>query len=318
MEAIAALNDTAIPLILDPTFDAFVPLLEKKRAQIESISRKTFRYGSTDRHNLDVYYPPAEAVGANGRVPVLVFIYGGGFNTGTRQFDAPRDLIYLNLGAFFAERGILTIIPDYRLLPGPQFAEVVGDVRDALSWVLANPGPLSAGAPRSASPALSLADPALFLMGHSAGAVLASSLFLSPAHLPRDSPVRAAARGLIPQGGVYRYEPARPVLAPGVLPALYGSEESAAVEAPTALVERADDALVRSLPDVFVLVSERDPGPLVDAYEEFVQTLEGRLGKGVRHEAMKGHNHISGHCALHSGEGEEWGEHVVAWIKEHV
>lgn len=81
--------------------------------------RKTFRYGATERHNvsrddqdhpptthstpqLDVYYPEASS---GGSVPILFFVYGGGFDTGTRQFDPPLDLIYTNTGAFFAKRG---------------------------------------------------------------------------------------------------------------------------------------------------------------------------------------------------------------------
>ncbi len=54
---------------------------------------------------LDVYYPDPAAVSPNGPVPVLFFIYGGGFVFGERQEKPPFDLGYGNLGAFFAKRG---------------------------------------------------------------------------------------------------------------------------------------------------------------------------------------------------------------------
>ena len=54
---------------------------------------------------LDVYYPDPAAVPGNGPVPVLFFIYGGGFVMGDRKYKPPLDLGYANLGTFFAKRG---------------------------------------------------------------------------------------------------------------------------------------------------------------------------------------------------------------------
>ncbi|KAI9058955.1 alpha/beta hydrolase domain-containing protein [Trametes sanguinea] len=313
MDVVASLNATAIPVVLQPTMNAFVTLLEKSRADIEGITRKTFRYGDTERHNLDVYYPSAETTSGS-PVPVLFFVYGGGFTSGTRRFDPPFDLVYTNVGAFFAKRGILTVIPDYRLVPEAEFPGPVEDVRDALAWFLANTGPVASA---TSSP-LSLDKPSIFIMGHSAGATLVSSLFLLPSILPLDSPVRAATRGLVPQGGAYKFDFGRPTVAPGVLEQLYGSQERALELMPLSLVAKADDDVVRSLPDVFALVSELDPEQIKEGGDEFVKALEGRLGRSVRYEVMNGHNHISPHWALLSGEGEEWGVHVAEWVKSKV
>ncbi|KAI0370651.1 alpha/beta hydrolase domain-containing protein [Pilatotrama ljubarskyi] len=313
MDVVASLNDTAIPVVLQPTVQAFVKLLEKRRAEIEGITRKTFRYGEAERHNLDVYYPPAEAI-SSGSVPVLFFVYGGGFSNGTRKFDPPADLGYCNVGAFFAKRGILTVIPDYRLVPHVKFPEPAEDVRDALAWFLSNTSPVAASAPSS----ITLANPEIFVMGHSAGAHLITSLFFLPSILPLSSPIRAATRGLIPQGGAFKFDFSKPLLAPGTLEQLYGSQEKALELMPVALVAKADEELVKSLPDVFVLVSELDPEPIKEGCDEFVKGLEGRLGKSVKYEVMKGHNHISPHWALLSGEGEEWGVQVADWIKSKV
>lgn len=50
MEFVASNNDTAISAVLMPTFNAFMPLLEKKRQIIQSVRRETMKYGDTERH----------------------------------------------------------------------------------------------------------------------------------------------------------------------------------------------------------------------------------------------------------------------------
>ncbi|KAI8995246.1 alpha/beta hydrolase domain-containing protein [Trametes punicea] len=316
MDIIASLDENApIPAVIQPTADAFIPLLEKRRAEIESVASKTFRYGQAERHDLDVYYPPADAL-SSGPVPVLFFAYGGGFTQGARRYDPPRDLLYANLGAFFAKRGILTVVPDYRLVPEVKFPEPVEDVRDALAWFLSNARSVAAAAPAGSS--FSLDKPDLFVMGHSAGANLVTSLYLLPSLLPLSSPIRAATRGLIVVGGGLNIDPQRPLMPPGVLEHLFGSQERARELMPVSLLAKADEEVVRSLPDVLVLVSERDPALIKEASDDFVKGLEDRTGKKVPYDVMKGHNHLSPHMALYTGQGEEWAVQVAEWVKSRV
>ena len=54
---------------------------------------------------LDVYYPEPATVSPDKPVPVLFFIYGGGFVNGDRKMAPPFDLAYTNVGVFFAKRG---------------------------------------------------------------------------------------------------------------------------------------------------------------------------------------------------------------------
>ncbi|KAI0665596.1 alpha/beta-hydrolase [Trametes maxima] len=339
MDVVASLNETLIPVVLPPTTEAFAKLLQGHRSEIESIPRKTFRYGEAERNNLDVYYPSVVDAVSSGAIPVLFFAYGGGFVRGTRQFPPPMDLVYYNVGAFFAKRGyepptspqprsrpdhpvysILTVIPDYRLVPDVKFPEPVEDLRDALTWFLANPTAVSAAAPPALSPTLSssLVSPSIFFMGHSAGGNYLTSLYLLPSVLPLGSSAREATRGIIPQGGAFRFDIDRPMTAPGVLEQLYGSSEQALALQPLSLLEGADAALVESWPESFFMISELDPPPLIEASDLFVKTLENKLGKSVKYEVMKGHNHISPHWALGTGQGEEWAEHVAEWIKSKV
>src|SRR5262249_52541949 len=65
-------------------------------------------YGDGERRTLDVYRPrPGRADSA---VPVVVFFYGGEWQTGHKE-------MYLFVAATLAARGYLTIIPDYRVYP---------------------------------------------------------------------------------------------------------------------------------------------------------------------------------------------------------
>lgn len=57
-----------------------------------------------ERTQLDVYYPPATP---SSTAPVLFFVYGGGYGSGDRRLPAPFSLVYANLGAFYAEKGLV-------------------------------------------------------------------------------------------------------------------------------------------------------------------------------------------------------------------
>ena len=53
-------------------------------------------------------YPDPAALSPNKPVPVLFFIYGGGFTSGDRKLAPPYDLAYSNVGVFFAKRGYVS------------------------------------------------------------------------------------------------------------------------------------------------------------------------------------------------------------------
>ena len=131
-------------------------------------------YGPDARHRLDIYVPESDA----GRAPVMVFFYGGGWNSGERAD-------YAFVGRAFAAQGFVTVIPDYRLVPQVRFPTFVEDGALALRWVrghIAGHG----------------GDPSgVVLAGHSAGAYNAMMLaldrrFLARAGLPPGF-VRSAA-----------------------------------------------------------------------------------------------------------------------------
>ncbi|KAJ7696205.1 Alpha/Beta hydrolase protein [Mycena rosella] len=226
MDIVAQMQDTAIQAVLGPTFEAFVPLLEPKRAEITQ-ARKTFRYGATERHQLDVYSP---TTGNNH--PILFFVYGGGFVTGERTLPAPADLCYGNLGLYFAQKGFVVVIPDYRLAPGTTFPGPVEDVRDALAWATSDANRAALGANADTN--------SVFFLGHSAGGVHALTLLLH-------APVSPAPRPTCPHQG--RRDRVRPAPLrdghPCVLTdAYYGSAESTAAHAPFSLLRAAPPELL--------------------------------------------------------------------------
>ncbi|KAI1791606.1 alpha/beta-hydrolase [Ganoderma leucocontextum] len=294
MDFVVGMKNENIMAVLEPTKLAFMKILEDWRSEIESHPQQTFKFGNTDRHKLDVFYPDPAAVSSTGPVPVLFFIYGGGFITSDRKQKPPLDLGYTNLGVFFAKRGyvphpVLPIVSD--LIPPTPLPSI-----NTASSVIPD-YPLY--------PTVSYPTPV--------------EDYLLPALLPLDSPVRAATRGLIPQGSPYVFDFTTPgVLPPGIVEGYYGSQEAALATMPLALLKDAPEALIAGLPELFVLKSETEPVLIDQGNDVFVKVLEGRLGKKVRYEVMQRHNHISPHWALLTGDGEEWAEDVAAWIKAAV
>ncbi|GLB42756.1 putative carboxylesterase family protein [Lyophyllum shimeji] len=308
MDTIAELKSREIEAdIVSASIGAFLPLLEEKRTAIQEIPRKTFRYGSTDRHQLDVYYPVAPS--ASEKTQVLVWIYGGGFTTGERQFPPPADLLYACVGAYFARRGFVVVIPDYRLLHDAIFPGGAEDVRDAILWTINNPAHLTT--PTTPNPDTK----GIFLMGHSAGAVYAFSAFVIP-ETAGSAILRPSIAGLILCAGPYHLDaldPADPLH--DVAKQLCGGEQGVQEKSPMGLLRDASDAVVAQFPRTVLVIAEREPDWLLAADDAFAKALEARTGKKPARIVAQGHNHISPNVALGTGQGEAWAEEVVTWIR---
>src|SRR5271166_4009108 len=117
-------------------------------------------YGDGPRRVLDVYAPRSSGTPA----PVVVFFYGGNWDSGTKA-------MYRFVGAALAARGVLTVIPDYRLYPQVRFPDFIYDAAAAVAWTRENAAQFG-GDPHQ-----------LFLMGHSAGAQIATLVALDSTYL---------------------------------------------------------------------------------------------------------------------------------------
>src|SRR5262245_22047758 len=81
-------------------------------------------FGPHFRQKLDVYLP----TGAFGGAPVALFFYGGAWERGNRSD-------YRFVGQALASRGIVAVVPDYRLYPEVSFPDFVRDGALAVRWV---------------------------------------------------------------------------------------------------------------------------------------------------------------------------------------
>jgi len=306
MDFLASHPETDVnPTTIQATNAAFAPFLEKNRSKIEGVTRKTFQYGDTARHQLDIYYPPGQS---SVKPPILFFVYGGGFFSGERVQPAPSDLLYKNVGAFFASRGILTVIPDYRLVaPGSDttavFPDPVTDVSKAIQYVVEHEG--DNGNVDN-----------IFISGHSAGANIVATLLLynkAPATLPPN--ILKGLRGISLWGGAYHFN-GPPLLPPPVFSTYFGTTDLPTIHkiSPYGLLEQATPDVVKNLPPALFIMAEKEPAPVKECNGEFAKLYNEKTENTLPLSIAKAHNHISMATGLSSGEGEEFGEEIAKFI----
>jgi acetyl esterase/lipase len=114
-------------------------------------------YGAAPRQRLDIYAPKADGTGR----PVLVFFYGGNWDSGDKHD-------YAFAGRAFAELGFVTVLPDYHHTHEQPWPAFMADAGAALAWVRAQIADYRGDPDRIA------------VAGHSAGAYIAVTLALDP------------------------------------------------------------------------------------------------------------------------------------------
>lgn len=103
----------------------------------------TYTYDAHPRQTLDIYQPADESEdGSEKPNPILIFFHGGGLIRGDKNLQMPGldpGVIYANLGSFFAKRGIMTVVPNYRRVDfqgGGEGARFPSGGEDGLSFFL--------------------------------------------------------------------------------------------------------------------------------------------------------------------------------------
>ena len=137
-------------------------------------------YGSDPRQTLDLYAPRKA-----GPWPVIVFFYGGAWESGHRQG-------YGFAARALAAKGFVVAVPDYRLVPAVRYPGFVEDGAAAVRWARGHAAEHGGDSER------------IVLAGHSAGAYIAAMLALDPKWLGEDW---AAVRGLAGLAGPYDFLP---------------------------------------------------------------------------------------------------------------
>ena len=141
-------------------------------------------YGPLPRQKLDVYTPRRGATAA----PVLVFFYGGSWNSGRRQD-------YAFAGRALAARGFVTVVPDYRLYPEVRYPEFLRDGAAAIRWARDHAAEYG-GDPKR-----------IVLAGHSAGAYNAVMLSLDGEFLSEAGVDPANIKAVAGLSGPYYFLP---------------------------------------------------------------------------------------------------------------
>ena len=182
-------------------------------------------YGQNARHQLDVYRP-ADAPPAV--APVIVFFYGGNWNSGQRAD-------YRFVGAALASKGYVAVVPDYRLYPGVRYPDFLADSAHAVRWVFERIGEFGGDARN------------VFLMGHSAGAYNAAMLALNAEYLRAAGVDARRVRGLIGLAGPYDFLP----LSGPITKAVFGFPDTPITTQPIHFASSA-------APPAMLLTGERD------------------------------------------------------------
>lgn len=143
-------------------------------------------YAPGPRGGMDVYRPDA----APGPLPLIVFLYGGSWQTGSKN-DYAFAAIPL------AKSGAVVAVPDYRLFPEVSFPTFLDDCAAAVAFARAHA--IAWGA-----------DPnRLTLIGHSAGGYNALMLALDPVYLARAGMRRADLASVVSIAGPADFLPIR-------------------------------------------------------------------------------------------------------------
>lgn len=231
-------------------FNSLVPKDGGTRLVARGIS-----YGEGSRRRLDVYAP--SRAGDRPR-PVIVFFYGGSWNSGERTG-------YAFVGRALAARGFVTIIPDYRLVPEVAYPGFVEDGAAAVQWARANAKSYGGDGER------------IVLAGHSAGAYIAAMLAVDARWLGKD---RSAVRGLVGLAGPYDFAP----FTVGASKAAFGAWPNAAETQP---VTHAD----RSAPPALLLTGGEDTTVRPRNSEALAARLQ-RAGVAAEVRSYPGIGHI--------------------------
>ena len=144
----------------------------------------TYVDGSTDpRHRLNFFKPAAS------NFPVVIFIHGGNWDSGEKDYRFGGQDIYNNIGRFLASRAIGCAVISYRLIPAVDWRAQAGDAARAVAWAHKHVAAFG-GDPRR-----------LFVMGHSAGAQMAMRTVLDRQTLESLGVPSSAIRGVIGVAG---------------------------------------------------------------------------------------------------------------------
>lgn len=248
----AALTAACSPLSLFATLSLKDPAMT---------SARDVAFGPDPRQRLDVY-APRRLEGA-GPAPVVVFFYGGSWDSGRRQD-------YNWAGRALASRGFVTMIADYRLYPQVRFPDFLEDGALAVRWAADHAAQFGGDPSRIA------------LVGHSAGAYNAAMLALDSRYLTAAGVDPRRIKVFAGLSGPYDFLPLRDPVAVRT----FGEFEDPAQTQPTAFARADAPATFLATGEKDTYVFPRNTVRLAKALREVGVTVEERHYPDVDHINM--------------------------------
>ena len=149
-------------------------------------SEKDIAYGSREWQTLNIYPQKNQT-----QVPVVIFIYGGGWHKGSKeQHHFVADAL--------VRKGYMVVIPDYIKYPQGTFPSFIEDIALAIAWVKDNIADYG-GNPNE-----------LLLAGHSAGAHTGALLVTDKHYLNEVGVDISEIRAFVGLAGPYNFTPQKP------------------------------------------------------------------------------------------------------------
>jgi len=243
--------------ILRHTRALYQPLLPKTSERVRV--QQDVSYALDERQRLDLY-----AAGDAAGLPILIYVPGGGFVGGDKRDEFG---FYSNIGCYFAERGFLVLVMNYRLAPAHAWPAGAEDVGSVVAWARKH------AAAHGGDPGR------LAIFGQSAGASHVVTWLFDPV-LKRAKSVSA----VVLSSGTYRV--AADKLPPNVM-AYFGADPSQ-YEARSPI-----NHIHRTGIPFLLTISEFDPPSLASPTFELAARLTNENGRPPRLLWLAGHNHVS-------------------------
>lgn len=230
---------------------------------------------AVDPHRTLDIYSPSGAVNA----PVLVFIHGGGLTGG----DKAHPGITLIKPDFFLAQGFVFISVNYRLMPEHVYPTFMNDAAQAIAWIHNNVTKYGG-------------DPAkLNLMGHSAGAHIASLMATNQSFLERQGKTRDIIKSVVSLD-IASYDLARRLKEMGperkstLYIQAYGEDENTWIEGSPARQIEADEEIP---PFLLVYAADHQEGAVMRSENESFFKKLNEHGVAVKLHAAADRTHES-------------------------
>ncbi len=265
---------------MDPTIGQLYAPMFPKEAWAGVRILRDIAYGSDPLQRLDVYTPE----GAKGRrLPVLLFVHGGGFTRGDKHGAFYPD----NITLWAAKNGMVGVNIDYRLAPKDPWPAGVKDLAAAIAWTHAHIARYGGDPDR------------IVLFGHSAGANHVADY---AAHPEVRGPEASAVIGVILLSPAY-------ATAPGARPNPYYGRNSD-FGSVSAQIKR----LTASPYPLFYGYAEYDPPPMKATATALIEGLCRARSRCPRSVELKDSNHFSEGMAIGTPDRQLTGP-LLEWIE---